>query len=146
MTVAKKQTALVAGETEGFKAPGGGLRASIRDRIAAVAPYESKLVEVSEWDATIEVRSMSLGERNAMLTDADGDTDISALYPKIVLRCAYDPESGERIFGDDDEAFINTRPAHIIDKLAIPALQLSGMAEAALDDAAKKSSETESSD
>lgn len=138
-------------ETEGYKAPGGVVRRSIRDRIAAVAPYTSRLVTVEEWDGVqVEVRSLSLGERNAMLAKAaegedGGNTDISTIYPEMVMRCTFDPETGEKVFNEEDEAFINSRPANLVDKLAMPAMELSGMkdSEKAVDDAAKKSSETE---
>lgn len=146
------QQASPVAETGGFKAPGGGLRPSIRDRIAAVAPYTSRMVTVAEWDNVIvEIRSLSLGERNAMLAKAaegedGGNTDISTIYPEMVMRCTFDPETGEKVFNsDEDEAFINSRPANLVDKLAMPAMELSGMkdSEKAVDDAAKKSSETE---
>lgn len=137
-----------AGETDGYKAPGGSLRLSIRDRIAAVAPYSSKLVPVEEWGIEAEIRSLSLGERNEMLNKAagdDGDADIRSIYPEMVVRCTFDPETGERVFGDDDIAFINSRPANLVDKLAVPAMELSGMADDAVEDEAKKSSKTEPS-
>lgn len=137
-------------ETGGYKAPGGEVRRSIRDRIAAIAPYTKKLVTVEAWDnVVVEVRSLSLGERNQMLQKAAEDegagADISTIYPEMVMRCTYDPDTGEKVFNDDDEAFINSRPANLVDELAIPALELSGMKDSnqAVDDAAKKSSETE---
>lgn len=138
-----------AAETSGYLAKGGEVRQSIRDRIAAVAPYTAMLVTVEEWDnVQVEVRSLSLGERNAMLAKAADNggagADISTIYPEMVMRCTFDPETGEKIFGDDDEGFINSRPANLVDKLAMPAMELSGMkdSEKAVDDAAKKSSET----
>lgn len=143
---APKQAKSPAGETDGFKAPGGGLRASIRDRIASVAAYDSKIVEVPEWGVAVEIRSMSLAARNGLFASVDGNLDMQMLYPHIVALCTYDPESGERVFGDDDIEFLNTRPAAVIDRIAIPALELCGMTEAAVDDEAKKSSQTDTSE
>lgn len=139
-----------AGQTGGYLAPGGEVRPSIRDRIAKTAPYTYKLVSVEEWDNVIvEIRSLNLGERNAMLSkihEAGGEgADITTIYPEMVLRCSFDPASGDKVFTDDDLAFINSRPANLVDKLAIPAMELSGMrdTEKVVDEAAKKSSETE---
>lgn len=137
------------GESGGYKAPGGGMRPSIRERIAAHAPYTAELVQIEEWDLEIEVRSLSLGERNEMLAKAaenDGEADMATLYPEIVCRCSYDPETGDKVFAPDDIAFVNSYPGHIIDKIAIPAMKLSGMGEGAVDEEAKKSSTTESSE
>lgn len=134
----------VAGEPTGHLAAGGAVRTSIRDRIASHAAYKSKLVHIEEWGVDIELRSMSLGERNGMITKAKGDagdqdTDISVIYPELIMRCAHDPETGEKVFAEDDTAFINSLPAELMDKLALPAMAISGMGEKADEDAAKKS-------
>lgn len=135
----------------GYLAEGGGVRASIRDRIKAIAPYSKDTVHVEEWDTDIELRSLSLGERNDMLNksrgeDGQADADISVIYPEMLIRTCFDPETGEKVFAEDDAAFINSLPASIMDKLAIPSMKLSGMADTAKEDAAKKSPETEVSD
>ena len=139
----------IAPETDGYKAPGGGLRESIRDRIAKRRPYASREVYVPSWEETIEVRSISLGLRNDMLTSVmDEETkeaDIKKLYPELIIRTAYDPQTGERVFSNDDLAFINGLDAGSADLLAKPALELSGMTDEAKDKEAGKSSETETS-
>ncbi|WIC89087.1 tail assembly chaperone [Arthrobacter phage Ottawa] len=139
----------IAAETEGYKAPGGGLRESIRDRIAKRRPYASREVFVPAWEETIEVRSISLGLRNEMLTSVmDEETkeaDIKKLYPELIIRTSYDPQTGERVFSNDDLAFINGLDAGSADLLAKPALELSGMTDDAKDKEAGKSSETETS-
>lgn len=144
------QVSSPAGETDGFKAPGGSLRRSIRDRIASVAPYTAELVTIHEWDdVQIEVRSLSLGARNDMLARAaetEGDADLRIIYPEMVMLCSYDPETGDRVFADDDLEFINSRPANLVDKLAVPAMRLSGMNESSVEEAGKESSGTEASD
>lgn len=143
------QVEALDGEAGGFKAPGGGVRKSIRDRIAAVRPYASEEVFIPAWDETIEVRSISLGLRNEMLQSVmDEETkeaDIKKLYPELIIRTAFDPETGERVFADDDLAFINGLDAGSADLLAKPALKLSGMTDDAKEKEAGKSSETETS-
>jgi len=128
-----EQLTSVPSETAGYLAPGGNLRRSIRDRIAAARPFVSELVPVEEWDATIEVRSLTLGERQAMmveLVDDDGNLDKEVLEAAYIRACAYDPETGERVFGDDDLDFIQSRAAGSMDKVGNVAMRLSGNAAA----------------
>lgn len=143
------QVVPVAGETGGYKAEGGGVRESIRDRIQKARPYTKELVEVAEWDVAIEVRSISLGLRNEMMLSViDEDTkqaDIRKLYPEMIIACSYDPETGDKVFASDDAAFLNGLDAGILDKIAKPALKLSGMNDDSKDKEAGKSSETETS-
>lgn len=144
---APAQTEATPGETEGHKAAGGALRRSVRDRIAARRPYASETVEA--FDEQIEVRSISLGLRNEMLASViDPETkeaDVKKLYPELIIRSAFDPETGERIFSDDDLAFINGLDAGDADILAKAAMRLSGMTDDAKDKEAGKSSETATS-
>ena len=143
----REQHRLTPGETEGYKAAGGAVRLSIRDRIAARRPYASEVV--TAFGEKIEVRSISLGLRNEMLASViDPETkeaDVKLLYPELIIRSCYDPETGERVFADDDMAFINGRDAGSGDILAKAALKLSGMTDEAKDSEAGKSSETATS-
>lgn len=125
------QHAPVPSETAGYLAPGGKLRTSIRDRIAAARPFVSELVPVEEWDSTIEIRSLSLGERQAMmvqLVDDEGNLDKEVLEAAYIQACSWDPETGKRVFADDDLDFIQSRPAGSMDKLGNVAMRLSGNA------------------
>lgn len=139
----------VPGETDGYKAPGGTVRGSMRDRIAARRPYTSEQVYVASWDETVEVRSISLGLRNEMMAKVmDPETkeaNVELLYPELLIRTAYDPETGTRVFADDDLAFLNGQDAGAADIVAKIAMKLSGMTDKAKDEEAKKSSETETS-
>lgn len=149
MTIVSENVTTIAhtpGEPTGYLAPGGAQRPSVRDRIKAMKPYSAETVHVAEWEADVELRSLSLGERNEILQEArqgDSDMDISVLYPQIIVKCSYDPETGTRLFEDDEIAFINSLPANLMDKLAVPAMKLSGMSGDPVDESAKKSSETE---
>ncbi|ALY09591.1 hypothetical protein SALGADO_66 [Arthrobacter phage Salgado] len=148
-TPAPEQVAVVASELGGYRAPGGGARLSIRDRAVAARPYSTELVEVPEWDATVEVRSLPLGERNEMMAEVvdeeTGKGDFKAMFPALVIRAVFDPETGERVFAPDDAATINGFDAGVIDRVAEVALKLSGLADKAKDNAAGKSSKTETS-
>lgn len=134
-------------EEGGFKAPGGNTREAIRARMNAVKPYTSVPVRVDEWDADFEVRSLSLGDRNDMMAtllgDGSGAPDTRKMFPTIIIACTYDV-NGEKVFTPEDEAWLNSLPANLVDKIALPAMKLSGMGQDnAVDAAAKKSSSTE---
>ncbi|ATW59940.1 tail assembly chaperone [Arthrobacter phage Waltz] len=139
------QVAVVASELGGYRAPGGGARLSIRDRAVAARPYQAENVEVPEWDATVEVRSLPLGERNEMMAevmDEDGNADFQAMFPALLIRSAFDPETGERVFAHDDTATINGLDSKVVDRVAEVALKLSGLTDKAKDLEAGKSSKT----
>lgn len=143
------QVSAVPAETDGYRGAQGVVRGSIRDRLAARRPYVSEIVEVEEWEEKFEVRSIALGVRNDMLASViDPETkeaDTQKLYPELIIRSTYDPETGLRVFADDDLAFINGLAAGPSDKLAKAAMKLSGMTDDAKDKEAGKSSETETS-
>lgn len=137
---APEQVTPVLAETAGYLAPGATVRPSIRDRIAAARPYVSETIEVPEWDATIEVRSISLGERQAVMADImteDGTVNTQEIEANFILACSYDPETGEKVFAHDDLEFIQSRAAGPADRVGKAAMRLSGMG--ATEDAAKKS-------
>lgn len=142
------QVAPVPSEDGGYKAPGGGVRRSIRDRITAARRYKAETVPVEEWDAEIEVRSLTLGERNELLSeilDEEGNGDFKLIFAPLLIGACYDPETGEKVFAPDDAATINGLDPVSVDKVAEVALRLSGLDQKAKDNAAGKSSKTASS-
>jgi hypothetical protein len=141
---APEQAHTVPAETAGYQAPGGGVRRSIRDRIASVRPYKSEIVNVPEWDGVdIEVRSVTLGERQeimAEIMDEEGNAPVARIMSQFIIACSFDPETGEKVFSHDDEEFVNSRAAGPADKIGTAAMKLSGMGKAMEDEEAKKSS------
>lgn len=141
----------VSAESDGYRAPRGLTREEIRSRIRKVRPYSSVQVVIEEWDIEVEVRSMSLGDRNDMallMVNADGQNDMKQFYPLVIATCTYDGE-GEKVWGEEDIAWLNSLDAHILDKIAKPAMELNGFGEEAskvVEDAAGKSSETATSE
>jgi hypothetical protein len=118
---------------EGYRGPGGLLRDEIRQRIRAAKPYSSVTVEVPEWDITVEVRSMTLGDRNDMAAhmvtkDGDGKPDPRQFYGLVLMTCTFDAQ-GQKVFGPEDIPWLNNLDAHILDKIAKPAMELNGFGE-----------------
>jgi hypothetical protein len=113
---------------------------SLREKILSAPDIESEEVEVPEWDVTVEVRGMTAADR-AVVFDAalanGGDIRASNLFADAVLLCAYDPESGERVFTEEDRVALMEKSPVALDRIAKVALRLSGMDAAAADDAGK---------
>jgi hypothetical protein len=140
----------VSSESAGYKAPGGLTRAEIRDRIGKARPYSSRTIDVPEWDISVEIRSMTLGDRNEMamsMVNADGTSKPMGLfYPAILIACTYDAE-GNKVFTDQDFGWIESLDAKTLDLIAEPALEMNGMKNAPkkVEEEAGKSGKTDDS-
>ena len=119
---------------------------SLRDQIFAIEDIRKEIVEIPEWgDVKIEVRSLTGGDRARILetgVDAMGNVSLQRVYPEMVIASAFDPESGERVFDENDKDGLMAKNALAIDRLATVATRLSGLNEEAVDEAGKTSSST----
>lgn len=122
---------------------------SIREQILNADDIETELVEIPVWGVTVEVRSMDGRSRTRLLRNAassDGAVDMETLYPEMVIHCSFDPESGERIFVEDDADALLSKAAGPLEMLAMAAMRVSGMTSDAIDVAGKDSPSMESDD
>jgi hypothetical protein len=107
---------------------------SLRDKIFSAQDIPSELVEVPEWGLTVEVRGMSGADRTRIIEIANiqnGNVDLQALYPEIVIATAHDPETGMRVFEADDRTALMSKSAIAVDRLALAGMALSGFTEQA---------------
>lgn len=120
---------------------------SLRDRIIATNDTQSELVNVPEWGVDIEIRGMS-GAARAQMTQAAADNEGGVNYvrmmPNIVIGCVFDPETGERVFNDDDHEIVMEKSGSALDNIVKVAMRLSGFGDKAVDEAGKDSSSTQS--
>lgn len=122
---------------------------SLRDQILNRDDIQSELVEVPEWDVTVEMRGMTGADRAAILQAAmlpGGGVDLQAFFPDVIIACAHDPETGARLFAAEDRAALMSKSGKAIDRLANSGLALSGMTEAAQNSLGKGSLTTENVD
>lgn len=122
---------------------------SIRDQIIESSDIESEMVEVPAWGVTIEVRSMDGRTRLNMMsavTDGDGLVEMTKLYPDMIIACAHDPETGERIFNENDRDLLLSKSAGALELVASASMRVSGMAAASVDESGKDSSTKENDD
>lgn len=100
-------------------------KTNLRDRIKAKAGKvkASQVVEIDEWGAKIEVRSVTVGEAEVF-----GATEnLGEFMPALLLASCYDPATGERLWTDDDREWIASQPAGIVAPLFAAASKLSGI-------------------
>jgi hypothetical protein len=119
----------------------------IKQKIRAASDLARELVEVPEWDVTIEVRSMSARQRSlfaATIESGQNETDVTQrlerLWSSVFLTCLFDPETNEPLFGDEDMDWLFVEKSGVvIDRIANVCLEVSGLKEKAVDEAGKSS-------
>lgn len=106
---------------------------SLKDKILA-AQLKSEMVFVPQWDCEIEVRELNGGQRakfmeKTMTVDSKGETQINIanMNLEIALLSCYDPETGERVFKEEDRQALQTASAAAIDVVAQVGLRLSAL-------------------
>lgn len=117
---------------------------SIRDRIAAKPQTPRELMTLPEWDVTIELRGVTLGQRSKIMqegyvTDAKGTRPVfETFYPLLLIASCHDPVSGDPVFpsttpaeAEASTAFIQGLNPAVVDRMAKRAMALSGMTEEA---------------
>lgn len=115
---------------------------SLRDRILAADDIGRDTIDVPQWGVTVEVRTMSAGQRSRMIqscTLPDGNIDLDRLYPMLIIATVFDPETGAQVFGPDDAPMLQDKSAASIEFVAQRAMQMSGMSAKAADDEGKDS-------
>lgn len=106
---------------------------SLKDLLVAFRPTE--LVALP-GGFKVEVRSLSLGERNALAKKfgtPDGTMNLEGFHAALVVATAYDPETGERLFSDGDHDAVNDLTVGLTESITEAALRVSGLTDAALD-------------
>ncbi len=122
---------------------------SIREQIINADDIEHEIIEIPVWGVSIEVRSMTGRARTRLIktaTDNDGQLDMETLYPDMVILCAFDPETGEQIFTQDDRDLLLSKSAGPLETIALAAMRISGMTPDAIDVAGKDLPSTEDDD
>lgn len=115
---------------------------SIRDRIIAANDTAKEMVEIPEWDVTVEVRSMSGAARSVLVQDAannDGRLNFSRVLPEIIIGCVFDPTTGEKVFDAADAEILMEKSGAVLDRIIAVAMRLSGFNDGAVDAAGKGS-------
>ena len=108
----------------------------LRGKIFSADDITKELLVVPEWGVSVEIRSMTAGQRATLTegaTSAD-KVDVSNMYAKTVIATVFDPETGLPVFTDQDREAILSKNGAVIERLATKALGSSGLGEKAVEE------------
>ena len=117
----------------------------LKDQILAANEGQSEKVPMPEWECTIEMRSITAADLEAWQWETyqqnkdDTRANKSNLRTRLVVRCAFDPDTGEKVFTDADVDALNLKPSKIIERLYKVAEKLNAVTEKDVNDLAKNS-------
>ena len=115
----------------------------MRDRIKAIQDTKSERVTMPEWEnLEIEIRTMKAIDRAKLLkmaVDAEGKVIGDKFQAGMIIASCFDPETGEKIFANDDADMIMEKSAGVIEFLAGRAMELSGLSRETMKTAEKNS-------
>jgi hypothetical protein len=102
-------------------------------------------VTVKEWPGsdgkpmTLGIRVMTVGERDAYEREWIGkrETGIDNFRTKFLARCLCHPESGERLFTDDQVASLASKSAKVVSTLFDKSMKHNAMSESDVEELAK---------
>jgi hypothetical protein len=112
---------------------------SMRDKILNASDSRVEIVEVPEWDnAKIEVRSTTVEERGPLveLSQAEESRYVT-FYPALLIATCYDPDTGEKLFTAEDSAALCGKNSAVVEKVAMVALRMCGLADSTEDELGK---------
>lgn len=116
----------------------------IRKRILAASDSPIDVVDVPEWGVTVGIRSMSARSRAYVmeLSQTEDGIDaarVEAMWSRTLVGCLVDPETGDRIFDDEDMDALMEKSAHVVERLWTACFERSGLTEAKVNEAGKDS-------
>lgn len=128
-------------------------RKTLAQQILEANDVETVLHDVPEWGVKLELRSPTGDERAALVTafiDVEASTatgkaqmrDLKRMYPTLIITCAYDPETGERIFEMTDQtiAALNGKRGDVLERIAMACMPLAGLSPDQVDEGKDDSS------
>ncbi len=130
----------------------------LREQIQQADDIQKKIVDLPEWDkgedkCRIEVRSMTGEERAELLQECMKQDpkrpndpkakifDMKAAYPRVLIGCSFNPETGEKVFRPEDREWLMKKCSAPLERLSGVAMKLSGLSEEAEEEAGKESPE-----
>ncbi len=110
----------------------------LKDKILAAQDLDAEMLEIPEWDVIIEVRSPTAGDRARLLTQFvnpdSGVVENDKMQAAVAVMCCFDPESGERLFDEDDIPALMAKAARPVERIFRVGNRLSGLTEDVIDE------------
>ncbi len=118
------------------------MASKLRDKILNAKDRTQERLYIPEWDAEIEVWSLT-GEERALLMQssikASGTVNLVNMYGMMAVLSTHDPEDGSLVFEDTDRGAVMQKNGAIIERIAQISMRLSGLTDEALKEAEKNS-------
>lgn len=101
----------------------------LREKILGTDWLPSEIIDIPEWDVKILMRGLTLERKRDLLRSVNEEDSKSTdrFLPAFIIACAYDSETKELIFGEEDIDALGSLSAQILEKLGQRALALSGL-------------------
>ena len=113
---------------------------SIRDQILGADDLDTETVDVPEWGVTLLLRTPDARTRGRMMAayvdNEHGDgVDWETFYARMVALCAFDPDTGERVFPEaDDVGRLAQKNGAVVQRVGERCLAVAGMSKEAVDE------------
>jgi hypothetical protein len=110
------------------------------DKIKAADDVKKEIVHISEWDCDVEVRAFTAWVRSDIMDrsrDEKGEIDSLKLNELLLVSSTYDPETGKRLFTEDDLPWIREKAGRPIDDIVSALIVINKMSQEAVDEEAK---------
>ena len=120
----------------------------LSEKIKAASDGTAELYDIPEWGVKVEIKSMTARSRAHFVGEMGGEDvertpeRIESLWWHIILTTCYDPDTGERVFDDEDRDFVFEKNALVVENLANKCLEVAGLTQDAEDDMGKDSSDS----
>lgn len=115
-----------------------------RDAILGADDRPTEVVHVPEWGGDVHVRGLSGAERDAYEAgiasprpDGRQHMNLRNLRARLVVLAVVDPDSGDRLFRDDDAPALGDKSAAAVDRVFSVARRLSGLSEGDVEELAE---------
>ncbi len=120
-----------------------------KDQIRKAQDKEFEIVPVPEWGGSVRVQSLTGAERDDFEADSVKrkgkrvETNMANFRARLVARTVVD-DNGERLFDDEDAAWLGEKSAAAISRVYDTAARLSGITDKDAEELTKNSSDDQS--
>lgn len=114
----------------------------LKEKIKVVQDVKSEKITIPEWDVVLELRTMKAIDRARLLktcVDKQGQVIGERFQAGLIIASCFDPETGEKVFGEDDYDLLMDKAAGPVEFLAGKAMEISGLNRDSLTAAEKNS-------
>jgi hypothetical protein len=112
----------------------------LRNKIKNANDIKKEIIEIEEWDCSIEIRTMTAKQRATILDKVmndKGNMDHDLFHGYMITVSCFDPETGEMIFSTEDTEWLMEKSSGPIERIMSSVMKLSGLNKGAIEDAEK---------